>query len=110
MISRRRLLIGAATAAAGATAGVVLTVNNPFTDLPEAAAAADEKFKYRGRDVVLSPHGNMVHARVNGKGGLHGERFQGEYLTHLLPFGTFKSPRKMAEAVIDAEADGLLII
>jgi hypothetical protein len=110
MISRRRLLIGAAAAAAGATAGVVLTINNPFADLPEAAAAVDERFRYRGRNVVLSPRGNMVHTNINGRTGVHAERFQGEYLTHLLPFGTFRSPRKMAEAVIDAEADGLLII
>src|SRR5215218_6603447 len=110
MITRRRLLFGAAAAAAGATASVVLASNNPFAGLPEAEAAVDERFRYRGRTVVLSLQGSMVHTNINGKTGLHAERFQGEYVTHLLPFATFKSPRKLVEAVIDAEIDGLLII
>src|SRR5215217_1601784 len=110
MISRRRFLIGAAAAAAGAAAGVVLTVNNPLEDIPAASAAEEERFTYRGRQVVITPSGVMVHITVNGAHEVHVERFNNEYLTHLLPFGSFRTPRRLAEAVIDAEDAGLLII
>ena len=110
MISRRHLLMGAGTAVAGVAAGVVLTVNNPFESLPSASAAADERFTYRGRDVTITPHGNMASVRINGKREVHAERFQNEYLCHLLPFTTFRSPRKLGEAVIEAEDAGLLVV
>jgi hypothetical protein len=110
MIDRRRFLIGSAVAAAGAAAGVVLATGNPFTGIPPAAADETERFTYHGRRVVILPMAAMLHATVNEVREVHLERAGTEYITHLLPFGTFKQPRKLLEAVIDAEDDGLLII
>jgi hypothetical protein len=110
MIDRRRFLIGTAVAAVGGAAGVVLTTGNPFTGLPPAAADEPERFVYHGRRVVITPMGAMVHATVNEVREVHLERAGNEYMTHLLPFGTFKQSRKLLESVIDAEDGGLLII
>ena len=111
MIDRRRFLIGAAVAATGTAAGVVLATDNPFTGMPTAEAADGERFTHRGRRVAILPMGAVLHATVNEVREVHVERAGGnEYLTHLLPFGTFKRPRQLVEAVIDAEDDGLLII
>jgi hypothetical protein len=110
MIDRRRFLIGAAVAAAGAAAGVVLATGNPFADLPSAAAAEGEEFTYRGRKVVILPMGAMLHAVVNDVRNVDLHRDRNEFLTHLLPFGSFRTPRRLVESVIDAEDDGLLII
>ena len=110
MIDRRRFLIGAAVAATGTAAGVVLATDNPFTGIPSAEAADGERFSYRGRRVAILPVGALLHAVVNDTREVHVERDRSEYMTHLLPFGTFKRPRQLVEAVIDAEDDGLLII
>jgi hypothetical protein len=109
MITRRGFLIGASAAAAGLAGGVVLTGRAPFEPQP-AAAAADEKFKYHGRDVAVTPTGDTVHITVNGSHGIHVEREGNEFVTHLLPFSSFKTPRQLVQAVIDAEDATLLII
>ncbi len=109
MIDRRRFLKGATAAAAGVAAGVVLTVNNPFEELPSASAAADERFQFRGRTVVITPHGNTSQIRVNAR-QFHAQREENRFHTHLQPFSEFPSARKAAEAVIEAEDAGLLII
>ena len=109
MIDRRRFLIGAGAAVAGAAAGVVLAAA-PFGELPSATAAQEERFTHRGRAVVIISDETMVHITVNGTRVIHVEKAGREFLTHLLPFGTFRTPRKLAEAVIDAEDDGLLVI
>src|SRR4051812_9606437 len=110
MVSRRRFIVGASLAAATAAVGVTVVVQNPL-DLPSAQAApGGERFRYRSRDVQVTPSGNMVHITVNGRHGVHADRQGADYLTHLLPFTAFRSPRKLAEAAIDAEDAGLLII
>jgi hypothetical protein len=110
MINRRQFLLGTAAAAAGVAGAAVLTTVDPFHDTPPAAAADGERFTHRGRLVVILPLGAMMHAMVNGNRDVHIEPFGGQFLTHLLPFDTFKRPRQLMEAVIDAEDDGLLII
>src|SRR5689334_9687535 len=108
MVTRRRFLAGAAVAAAGTAAVTVTAVQNPL-DLPAASAAPGERFRYRNRDVVVTPGANSAHITVNGRHGVHVDRDGNDYLTHLLPFSAFRSPRKLAEATIDAEDAGLLI-
>jgi hypothetical protein len=108
MISRRRFMIGASVAAAGAVGGVVLT-GRPFVATP-AAAAPDDRFKYRGRNVVITGTGAATHIVVNGSHGIHVQREGGEFTTHLLPFSSFRTPRELVKAVIDAEDETLLII
>jgi hypothetical protein len=90
---------------------VVHTVNNPFEELPAAASTEEEKFNYHGRKVVITNQsGVTVHVTINDTHEVHVEHFKGEYLTHLLPFGSFRTSRQLAEAVIDAEDAGLVII
>jgi hypothetical protein len=108
MINRRRFMIGASVAAAGAVGGVIFT-GRPFEATP-AAAAPDDRFKYRGRNVVITAEGAMTHIVVNGSHGIHVEREGGEFFTHLLPFSSFRTPRELVRAVIDAEDGNLLII
>jgi hypothetical protein len=108
MISRRRFMIGASVAAAGAVGGVIFT-GRPF-EAPTAAAAPDERFKYRGRNVVITPKGATPHIVVNGTHGIHVEREGNLFFTHLLPFSSFRTARELVMAVIDAEDGNLLII
>src|SRR4051794_15322683 len=111
MVSRRRFLLGASVVATGAAAGVVFAGQDTPLGLPEAQAAPPgDRFRYRSRDVQITPSGNMVHITVDGRHGIHVDRDGSDYLTHLLPFTAFKNPRKLAESAIDAEADGLLIL
>jgi len=110
MIDRRRFLMGASMAAAGAAAGVVLTVQNPFEQVPAAAAAGDDRFKYKQLDVVITPTGRSVHITVNGRHGVHVDRDGNDYISHLLPFTSYRTPRQLAQASIDAEDAGLLIL
>src|SRR5215218_2966956 len=109
MIDRRRFMIGASVATAGVAAGLVATGHNPF-EIPSASAAPDERFTYRGRTVVITPLGRSAHITVDGRHGIHVEREGSEFLTHLLPFSSFRTARLLAQAVIDAAFDGLLII
>ncbi len=108
MISRRRFMMGASVAAAGAVGGVIFT-GRPFEATP-AAASPDDRFKYRGRNVAITAEGAMTHVVVNGSHGIHVQREGGEFLTHLLPFSSFRTPRELVRAVIDAEDGNLLII
>ncbi len=111
MISRRRFMMGASVAAAGAVGGVIFT-GRPFEATPAAASPNDpnDRFKYRGRNVVITAEGAMTHVVVNGTHGIHVQREGGEFLTHLLPFSSFRTPRDLVRAVIDAEDGNLLII
>jgi hypothetical protein len=111
MISRRSFLFGTAAAATGAAAGVVLSVNNPFEPLPVAAAApGDERFTYRGRSVVVSLTPAAAHITVDGTADVHADRVANQFVTHVLPFQSFPAPRKLAQAVIDASADQLVVL
>ena len=110
MVSRRRFLLGASAVAAGAAASVVVAGQDTPFGLPEAQAAPEERFRYKSRDVVITPSGNVIHITINGRHGVHVDREGSDFLTHLLPFTAFKSPRKLAEAAIDAEDEQLLII
>ncbi|GAA4741761.1 hypothetical protein GCM10023328_23710 [Modestobacter marinus] len=107
-MDRRRFMMGATVAVAGTA--VAVTGTPPFDDIPEAAAAAEERFTHRGRKVVIQKVGKNAHAVVNGRHGVHLEQMNGGYATHLLPFATYKAPRKAVEAVIEAEDAGLLIV
>jgi hypothetical protein len=107
-MDRRRFMMGASVAVVGTA--VAVTGTPPFGDVPSAAAAGEERFTARGRAVAIQKIGNSAHAVINGRHGVHIERMLDGYATHLLPFGTYKSPRKLVEAVIQAEDAGLLII
>ncbi|MCZ2836008.1 twin-arginine translocation signal domain-containing protein [Modestobacter sp. VKM Ac-2985] len=107
-MDRRQFMVGASVAAVGTA--VAVTGIPPFDDMPTAAAAGEERFSARGRAVVIQKVGKSAHAVINGRHGVHLERMLDGYATHLLPFGTYKSPRKLIEAVIQAEDAGLLII
>ncbi len=107
MTTRRRFLL----AGSAAVVGAAVTGHIVFNELPRAdAAPPEERFAYRGREVVITPAGNAAHATVNGRHGLHLERSGNEFITHLLPFSSFSSPRQLVQAVIDAEDAGLLVI
>jgi hypothetical protein len=107
-MDRRRFMMGASVAVVGTAAAVTGTL--PFDDMPAAAAAGEERFTFRGRAVVVQKLGSSAHAVINGRHGVHLERMLDGFATHLLPFGTYRSPRKLIEDVIQAEDAGLLII
>jgi len=109
MISRRRFLIRASLAAAGAAAGVVLTANNPFETPTAEAAPGDELFTYLGRKVVITSSGRNASLTINGR-HVHVEYEGGKYLTHLLPFQSFTTVRQLARAVIDGAVEKLFVI
>jgi hypothetical protein len=107
-LDRRRFLIGSSVVIAGAAAAGVTIGVLPNTE----SAAADEvqRFSYRGRQVVATVSDTSAHVTVNGRHGIHVERIGDQYFTHLLPFGSFRSPRELVQAVIQAEDAHLLII
>ena len=108
MISRRRFLMGATVVALGATAGVVAgaTVGEDTAD-----AAQVERFRYKNRDVEITPQGDAAHIMIDNKKMVHAMRVApGQYSTHLLPFNDYRTLRKLSEDLIDGEESGLFVL
>jgi hypothetical protein len=109
MINRRRFMAGAALGAAGVAGAVIFTGHSPI-ELPSAEAASGDKFKYRGRNVEITPLPNSAHILVDGRHGVHLMRDGNAFSSHLLPFNEFTSPRQAAQALIDGAAETLFIL